>query len=139
MDSRGGDDLLINPNEQPWVPLVEDIQFRLLRTSAETGSWTVILRCAKGSGFSRHKHLGAGEYFVISGKMDYRAGVAVTGQYGYEPLGVIHDTTTFLEDTDLLFTNHGPVVFLDDDDQVTSVLNHETLETLLAEHMESSS
>lgn len=129
-------DLLIDPNQQPWVTLFENIRFKLLRSSAETGVWTVILRCPKGSGFSRHRHLGAGEYYVISGRMGYRAGEATAGCYGYEPLGVTHDETRFLEDTDLLFTNHGPVVFLDDEDNVISVLNHETLEALVAAHDE---
>src|SRR5262252_8270769 len=63
----------------------------------ETGHWTVLLKCAKGSGIPRHEHLGAGEYYVISGKMEVRGGVenggitAITGDYGYEPNGVIHD------------------------------------------------
>jgi acetylacetone-cleaving enzyme len=57
--------------------------------------------------------LGAGEYYVISGKMEVRGGVenggitAITGDYGYEPNGVIHDMTNFPEDTILYFTNFG--------------------------------
>jgi anti-sigma factor ChrR (cupin superfamily) len=113
-----------------WVPIVTGIDFRLLFTSAETGRWTVLFRCQPGSFFPRHKHYGAGEYFVVKGRMEYRMGVAPAGTYGYEPLGVIHDLTTFPEYTELLFTNFGPVAFLNEDDSVASMLDHTLLEQL---------
>jgi anti-sigma factor ChrR (cupin superfamily) len=115
-----------------WVPIVAGIDFRLLFTSAETGRWTVLFRCQPGSFFPRHKHYGAGEYFVVKGRMEYRMGVAPAGTYGYEPLGVIHDLTTFPEYTELLFTNFGPVAFLNEDDSVASMLDHTLLEQLAA-------
>ncbi len=120
-------ELLLDPQQLPWHPLTDGIDVKLLRCSAETGTWTVLLNCRAGSSFARHRHLGAGEYYVISGRMEYRKGIAVTGNYGYEPLGVIHDKTYFPEDTLLLFTNHGAVAFLDSEDGVDSILNHETL------------
>ncbi len=115
-----------------WVPIVAGIDFRLLFTSAETGRWTVLFRCQPGSFFPRHKHFGAGEYFVVKGRMEYRMGIALAGTYGYEPLGVIHDLTTFPEYTELLFTNFGPVAFLNEDDSVASMLDHTLLEQLAA-------
>lgn len=120
-------DILLDPDTLPWHNLVDGIDVKLLRASEETGTWTVLLNCSPGSSFARHKHLGAGEYYVVSGRMQYRAGEAKTGDYGYEPLGAIHDHTFFPEQTLLLFTNHGPVVFIDDEDEVTAVLNHEVL------------
>jgi anti-sigma factor ChrR (cupin superfamily) len=116
----------------PWVAIVAGIDFRLLFTSGETGRWTVLFRCQPGSFFPRHKHYGAGEYFVVKGRMEYRMGVAPAGTYGYEPLGVTHDLTTFPEYTELLFTNFGPVAFLNDDDSVASMLDHTLLERLAA-------
>ncbi|MEM1143602.1 MAG: 2,4'-dihydroxyacetophenone dioxygenase family protein [Pseudomonadota bacterium] len=130
------DDVLLQTHELPWVPIAEGIDFRLLRASTETGTWTVVFRCQEGSTFARHRHLAAGEYFVIKGRMNYRAGTAVTGDYGYEPLDSIHDCTVFEEYTELLFTNHGPVVYLDDDDNITAVLDHQVLSQLTAEHSE---
>lgn len=115
-----------------WIPIVAGIDFRLLFTSAETGRWTVLFRCQPGSFFPRHKHYGAGEYFVVKGRMEYRMGLAPAGTYGYEPLGVIHDLTTFPEYTELLFTNFGPVAFLNEDDSVASMLDHTLLEQLAA-------
>ncbi len=123
-------EILLDPGTLEWQPLVDGIDVKLLRASEETGTWTVLLNCKAGSSFARHKHLGAGEYYVVSGRMQYRVGEAKTGDYGYEPLGVIHDNTFFPEDTLLLFTNHGPVVFIDDDDEVTGILNHEVLAAL---------
>lgn len=131
MDST---DILLKTHNLPWVPIAEGIDFRLLRTSTETGTWTVIFRCQKDSQFDRHRHFGAGEYYVIQGRMNYRAGVAVTGDYGYEPLDAIHDCTVFEEYTELLFTNHGPVAYIDENDEVTSILDHTLLSQLVAEY-----
>lgn len=130
------DDVLLQTDKLPWVPIGEGIDFRLLRTSKETGTWTVIFRCQEGSSFDRHRHLAAGEYYMIKGRMNYRAGVAVTGDYGYEPLDAVHDCTVFEEYTELLFTNHGPVVYIDDDDQVTAVLDHVAVTQLTDEYLQ---
>jgi len=124
------DDVLLHTDDVQWAPLVEGISVKLLYSSSETGRWTVLLNCEKDSSFARHKHYGPGEYYVVYGKMEYRAGCAVTGDYGYEPLGAIHDKTTFAEDTLLHFTNYGPVLFIDEKGNVLSVLDNELLEEL---------
>jgi anti-sigma factor ChrR (cupin superfamily) len=129
----GPPEVLQHTSQLRWVPIVAGIDYRLLFTSAETGRWTVLFRCQPGSSFPRHRHYGAGEYFVVTGRMEYRMGTAVAGTYGYEPLGSIHDSTTFPEYTELLFTNFGPVVFLGDDGSVGSILDHVLLERLAAE------
>ena len=41
----------------------------------------------------------------------------------YEPNGVIHDMTNFLEDTVLYFTNFGPIRFIDDDNNTVGFLD----------------
>jgi len=50
-------------------------------------------------------------------------GVAEAGDYGYEPLDAFHESTRFIEDTELLFTNHGPVVFVDENNGVKMILD----------------
>ena len=125
-------DILVKTTDLPWVPLAEGIDYRMLRTSAETGTWTVLLRAQAGSSFAKHKHLGPGEYFMIKGRMEYRAGCAVAGDYGYEPLDSVHEETKFPEYSELYFSNHGAVVFLDEDDNVTSILDHSTIMQLAA-------
>jgi anti-sigma factor ChrR (cupin superfamily) len=129
------DELLIDCQTLPWTPIVEGIDYRLLFTSSETGRWTVLFRCQPGSFFPRHRHLAAGEYFVIKGRMDYRMGVAHAGTYGYEPLGAIHDLTTFPLYTELLFTNYGAVAFLNGDDSVAAILDHAELQRRVAQHV----
>lgn len=126
----GTDERMSNPGDIPWARLADGIDFRLLYSSAETGRWTVLLRAQPGAFFARHKHFGAGEYFVVKGRMEYRMGTAVEGAYGYEPLDVIHEHTSFPEYTELYFTNYGPVAFLDDDGTVASILDHAKLKEL---------
>jgi anti-sigma factor ChrR (cupin superfamily) len=106
-----------------WFSFMPGIDYRVLRTSAETGVWTVIFRCAKGTAFAPHYHYGAGEYLMLKGSMDYRAGTAKAGDYGYEPLGVYHESTAFTEDSELLFTNHGPVAFVNPDKSILMMLD----------------
>lgn len=114
IDIEPDTEVLVRPSEMDWVEWAPGIEFKTLRTSSETGVWTVLFKCEAGSSFPAHIHYGAGEYFVITGRMDYRMGIAQTGDYGYEPLGAYHEETRFLEDTELLFTNHGPVAFIDE-------------------------
>jgi len=127
-------DILVKTTDLPWVPLAEGIDYRVLRTSPETGSWTVLFRAQPGSSFAKHRHLGAGEYYMVKGRMEYRAGAAVAGDYGYEPLDSVHEETNFPEYTELYFTNYGAVAFLDEDDNVTSILDHNVITDLAAAH-----
>jgi len=130
MSAPGPLEVLQNTAQLRWIAIVAGIDYRLLFTSRETGRWTVLFRCQPGSSFPRHKHYGAGEYFVVKGRMEYRMGSAEAGTYGYEPLGAVHDSTTFPEYTELLFTNFGPVVFLNEDESVASILDSDLLEKL---------
>jgi hypothetical protein len=124
-------DTYVHPDDHPWIPFpgAEGIGIKVLRVSSETGTWTALFQCAAGSGFARHKHLGAGEYLMVSGKMEVRGGVqnggitAVAGDYGYEPTGMIHDWTNFVEDTVFYFTNYGALQFMDDEDNTVAVLD----------------
>ena len=126
------DEQLITPADMKWATLAEGIEFSLLYSSAETGRWTVIFRAQPGSFFGPHRHFGAGEYYVTKGQMTYRMGEASAGTYGYEPLDVVHDHTAFPEYTELIFTNYGPIAFLDEAGDVSSILDHKVLEDLMA-------
>ena len=64
--------------------------------------------------------------------MEYRAGCAVAGDYGYEPLDTVHEETKFTEYSELYYTNHGPVVFLHDNDNVTPILDRSVITQLAA-------
>ena len=131
-------ELFVSSRELKWAPFSEGIWLKLLRLSPETGSWTILLKCAAGSSFARHRHLGAGEYFMLSGRMDVRGGAAaggvtaVAGDYGWEPVSVIHDSTCFPEPSEFIVTNHGAVQFLDEDDTTVFVLDWEAIAALAA-------
>jgi len=131
-------DVYISPGDLEWIPFSEGIQLKVLRVSRETGTWTVLFWCAQGSSFAAHRHLGAGEYLMLRGKMEVRGGAAaggvtaVAGDYGYEPSGIVHDSTCFVEETEFFFTNHGPIAFIDSSGRTTSVLDWSDIEALAA-------
>ena len=132
------EDKYVNSSALPWKEFGGGVDFKLLRTSQETGTWTVLFRCAAGSSIAPHRHLGGGEYLMIKGRMEVRGGAenggitAVTGDYGYEPNGVLHDSTSFPEYTELYFTNKGAIQFLTEDLQPDFVLDFEKLEEINA-------
>ena len=129
-------DLHVTASQLPWRAFFPGVDFKLLRTSAETGTFTLLLRTVAGASLPRHRHLGAGEYYMVSGRMLVRGGkerggiTAVAGDYGYEPLSVIHDSTEFPEVSVLMFTNHGPIQFLDDNDNTTAILDVQQIEVM---------
>ena len=131
-------DTFVSSRELKWAPFSEGIWLKLLRLSPETGTWTVLLKAAAGASFARHRHLAAGEYFMISGKMELRGGsqaggvTAVAGDYGWEPVSVIHDSTFFPEPSEFIFTNLGAVQFLDENDKTSFVLDWEVIQGMAA-------
>jgi quercetin dioxygenase-like cupin family protein len=130
------DDVYVDVGSMPWVPFSEGIEIKVLRVSSESGAWTSLFRCQPGSGFARHRHLGPAEYLMVSGKMEVRGGrenggiTALAGDYGYEPLGAIHDWTSFPEDTVFYFTQNGPLEFLTDEDETAFILDWRNIEQL---------
>lgn len=116
--TTGPKDLLVRCKDLPWHPLGPGTWFKLLRVSEETGIWTSLVKMDVGARFAAHKHLGAAEFYVIKGAIDYRAGTAKEGDYGYEPLGAIHGATTCVEETEFIITTYGPIAFLNEDGSV---------------------
>ena len=130
------EDTYIATASMPWLKFGNGIDFKVLRTSQETGSWSVLFRCAKGASFNPHRHLCGGEYLMLKGRMEVRGGVdkggitASAGDYGYEPNGVLHDETFFPEESELYFTNHGAIQFLTPELDPDFVLDFAMLESL---------
>ncbi|MGR8921819.1 MAG: 2,4'-dihydroxyacetophenone dioxygenase family protein [Gammaproteobacteria bacterium] len=130
------EDLYVATSDMPWLEFGPKIDIKVLRTSQETGAWTVLFRCAKGAAFNPHRHLGGGEYLMLKGTMEVRGGAAKggitakSGDYGYEPNGVLHDETFFPEDSELYFTNFGAIQFLTEDLKPDFVLDYAMLEEM---------
>ncbi len=127
--ARADGSLLLRTASLPWRPLGPGSWYRLLRASLETGAFTVMLRIEEGGAFLAHRHLGAADFYVFEGEVEYANGVALPGDWVYEPNGATHALTTCRRETVVLFHFHGPVVFLDPDGApamvVDSALVHE--------------
>lgn len=115
------------------------IQWKLLHASPESGAWTAIFDCPKGSSFARHIHVGPGEYFLTKGKMEVRGGneeggsTATAVGYGYEPCNARHDQTNFVEDSEFYMTFQGPLQFIDDGGNTVAVVGWEQAQGLWAQ------
>lgn len=110
-------DLLVRASQMDWIPLPDDPQrsfIKVLWTGAESGSWAILGRSLKGASASPHKHLGFSHTFVISGSIKVRDAIIKAGDYIYEANGMVHESTTFLEDTEYLFICNGPQLFFDE-------------------------
>ena len=115
------------------------IQWKLLHASPESGAWTAIFDCPKGSSFARHIHVGPGEYFLTKGKMEVRGGneeggsTATAVGYGYEPCNARHDQTNFVEDSEFYMTFQGPLQFIDECGNTVAVVGWEQAQGLWAQ------
>ena len=125
MSDPQSNEILVSANDLEWQPLGRGTCYKLLRSSEETGQWTALLKMEPGARFAPHKHFGAAEFFVLKGALEYRAGTAREGDYGYEPLGVEHGATTCSEETILVFTANGPIGFYNEDGSIGMMLDWE--------------
>ncbi len=108
-------DIIVRSTD-PWIEMEKDMAWiKVLWTGEESGRWAALFRWNKGYVAAPHKHLSAAHTFILKGKLQVRDGVLNTGDYDYEPNGVLHGATTALEDTEYLFICDGPVLFYNDD------------------------
>jgi len=108
-------DTLVEASKMEWLQTSDQSFMKILYTGSESGSWAVLLRWLKGYTAAPHKHLSGSHTFILSGQLQVRDGILNTGDYVYEPNGMLHGETTALEDTEYLFISNGPVLFFDDD------------------------
>ena len=122
-------DTLIKASDGAWLPNdAEGKAFmKVLFAGEESGQWAVLFRWNKGFVAGPHKHLSAANTYVLKGKLQVREGILEAGDYLYERNGMIHESTTALEDTEYLFVCNGPLVFLSETGEVTGYLGWEEL------------
>ena len=124
------EELLVNTDDLPWKPMGEGTWGKVLRVCAETGAWTVLFRQEAGSFVPPHRHLAAADFYVLRGCLEYRAGVAKAGHFGREPLGALHERTSFPEETVYLFTSYGPLALLGPDSQVAGLVDAASIQAI---------
>jgi 2,4'-dihydroxyacetophenone dioxygenase len=124
-------ELVLDVDALPWIPMGEGAWGKVLRTCAETGTWTVMFKQEAGSFAPPHKHLGPADFYVLEGRIEYRGGVATAGNFAREPMNAIHEKTVFAEDTIYLFTSYGPMAMYGPDGQIIGIMDAEGLNGLI--------
>jgi len=123
-------DSLARTSEMDWIETEKGKAWiKVLWTGPETGRWAVLLKWTKGYVAPPHKHLSAAHTFILKGRLQVRDGTLETGDYVYEPNGMVHGATTALEDTEYLFICDGPVLFFGED-RFTGYLGWEQLQRM---------
>lgn len=123
--------------QMKWMEYDPGAAMKILWLGTESGRWVVLFKWRKGYVAPQHKHLSAAYTFILKGKLQVRDGVLNTGDFVYEPNGMVHGATTALEDTEYLFMCDGPVLFFDDD-SFTHYLGWEELERMRQAHVQAS-
>jgi 2,4'-dihydroxyacetophenone dioxygenase len=115
-------------SDLPFVSVGDGTHIQLLQADIEGGLWVVRTKFDSGVTIPRHKHTGEVFAFTISGRWRYLEypEVNTAGSYLFEPAGSIHTLTVpddVEEQTDVWFAIRGANLNLDDDDNVTSVID----------------
>ena len=126
------EEFIVDADALPWMPMGEGAWGKVLRACCETGTWTVLLKQAAGSFVPPHKHLAPADFYVLEGCVEYRGGVARAGHFAREPMGSVHEKTSFPEDTVYLFTSYGPIAMFDADGKIAGTTDAEVMRALQA-------
>jgi anti-sigma factor ChrR (cupin superfamily) len=121
---------LIRTGEKPWLDMGGGNQVIVLRVSRETGFFSLLIKAPAGQVNAPHTHIGAADFYVISGGFDYRGGSAREGDWVYEPAGAVHDATTHPMDTVYLANSYGPVAFHGKNGGIAGIFDWRTIAAL---------
>ncbi|MDH6193970.1 2,4'-dihydroxyacetophenone dioxygenase [Mycobacterium frederiksbergense] len=120
-------ELVVAPvsDERVWLEIEPLVWLRPLFFDMNTGAHGEVLRVRKGGVLSRHKHPSPVHGFVLKGEWHYleHTWTAVEGSYVFEPPGEVHSLTVDgdCEEMQTLFFIQGPIVNIDENDQVVRV------------------
>ena len=108
---------LAGVKDKKWIEVVPgNVWIKVLWTDADRGAWAVLYRWSKGYVAPPHRHLSDAHLLVLSGSLQVRDGYFGPGDYGYEPRGAVHGSTTTLEDCVYLFICNGPILMTEDEE-----------------------
>ncbi len=127
------DSALIRTDQEDWIDSGGGNLFKVLRISKETGAWSALIKAPKGQVNPPHTHLGAADFYVISGGFDYRGGSAREGDWVYEAAGAVHEATSHPVDTVYLANVYGPVGFHDKDGNIAQILDWRAIQLMVDE------
>jgi hypothetical protein len=115
-------------DELPFVDIGDGAQLQLLQVDIEQGLWVIRSKFPPGYLVQTHKHTGAVYAFTLAGAWKYVEYPEINraGSYLFEPAGSIH--TLMVPDdvdgmTDVWFAIYGANLNLDDEGNVTSVID----------------
>jgi quercetin dioxygenase-like cupin family protein len=118
----------VDTNRIPWIelPSAPGLSFKPLRASLETGTFSAVVRLARGSKLAGLVHLGAMDMFVLSGRLTYPegplAGTLTPGAWGYVPANARIERLDAEDDVEFLGNFYGPVAFLGENGRSVSSL-----------------
>ena len=131
----------LDTNILPWLSLsvAPGLAFKPLRASRESGMFTAIVRITKGTQLAPLVHLGAMDFFILSGAMRYpegdMAGTLGVATWGYVPANARVGRLVAEEDVEFLANFYGPLAMLNDDGRsVRSVLTSLDIIVACREH-----
>lgn len=125
------EEFVVNVDDLDWIPMGEGTLGKALRACPETGTWTVMFKQEANSFVPPHKHLAAADFYVLEGCIEYRGGVARAGYFAREPMGAVHEKTSFPEETVYLFTSYGPLAMYGPDKEVVGFIDAEMINALI--------
>ena len=125
--------LLIRPDDLKWVETPGGNALKVLRVSEETGSWSALFRSATGTTNPPHIHLGPADFYVVKGVLEFRGGVARTGDWIYEPNGAVHEATHHPEETVYLANVHGGIAFTGENQEILGISDWRAMKALQAQ------
>lgn len=133
-------DMVARSADIPWVPQGSgNVWFKPLRISLRHNRWVNILKVTRGGVVNRHRHLAEVEGWVLQGRWHYieHDWSAGPGDFVYEPPGDVHTLVADVADERTpmltLFSIHGEIEYVDDDDRSRYV---ETAETKLRRYLD---
>lgn len=130
---------LPSDDERLWAEIEPDVFSRPLMFDMTTGSHCEILKVRRGGILSKHRHPTPVHGFVLKGEWRYleHSWVAREGSYVFEPPGEEHTLTCAdCDEMQTFFFVDGPVLYVDDDNNVTYVEDNLGLIRVFREHYE---
>lgn len=121
----------VNETGSPWVAIPGG-ELRLVHTDVAAGIWVVANRFEPGMAVQRHRHTGPVFAWTTAGCWMYSEyGVRYeAGSYVHEPAGSVHTLVVPQDNTELtevFFVIHGANLNLDDDNNVVSITDAESI------------